>query len=303
MRLFQLHEEQKTIESVDQLIEDIRRDCSDAVALYKRTNKVFIRGESIRARAIESNIRTVRKPIAMKLSAHHALTDAFNLAGLDVTRSNAIFCSTNNNIAGEWGEQYVIFPKNGWKGLVFKSVKNGYVFNELEDRILPAAKIRVPIGSAGRTVPGYDVEAIAKELKALDPYLFTAKTGDIVMKDGYEDVLIKGSGYYAVRNPAGTATRGLTDLPKILAALDLEPHNIGTHWEMDHGTHVTLDSWKEKVLKKYPDATFNSDGVSWAAKVGDKFVGVAMINRRGNDGKTMPTNLSQVFSHPRETDY
>lgn len=310
MRLAQLHEAQETIESTDELIDLIRRDCKEAIALYKRTNKVFLRGERHPGKAFVSNIRDNRKPLQMKRSQHDAINDAFKILGLEVNRGNAIFCSTSQLIAGSWGSPYVIFPKDGWKGLVFNKVKSGYVFHILHDEIMPKAKIKVPVyPGATRTVPGYDRESIASALQDLEPNQFTAKNGDEVLNSKFEDILIRGPGYYGIYNPNGTAHRDQTDLQHVLSELGLAPRNLGTHWEKDNGEEITVVSWKDKVLKKYPDAKFygeknNTMGhENWEARLDDgRFVGVGEFYAK--DPLTRkPIGYTQVFTHPRSTDY
>lgn len=298
MRLAQLHEAQEAIDSTDELIESIKKDCKDTIALYKRTNKVFLRGEQMSSPAFVSDIRNNRKPLQMKRSQHDAINDAFKVLGLEVTRGNAIFCTTSDLISMSWGQTYIIFPKDGWKGLVFENVKEGYVFHKLNDDIIPKAKIKVPVyPGASRTVLDYDKEFIASALQDLKPFQFSAKNADKVLREGYQDVLIKGSGYYAIKNPQGTGQRHETELLRVLEALNINVHNLGKQWEIENGMHMTLDTWKEKVSKKYPEAEFFRGEHDWTARMPNGlFVGVAEFHP-GHKGYT------QVFSHPRDTDY
>ena len=192
--------------------------------------------------------------------------------------------------------------------MVFKGVKEGYVFHELHDKILPKAKVKTPIfPGAPRTVWTYDPEAIASGLQDLDPFIFTAKTGDEVLKEKYQDVLIKGDGYYAIKNPKGTAHLHDTPLPQVLEALGIVAHNLGRQWEVHNGPENTLEVWKAKVLKKYPDAKFYSGGKdengheNWEARLEDddgeiQFVGTAVFYGEGQ-------NYTQVFLRPRDSDY
>lgn len=306
MRLAQLHEKQETEDSTDELIEKIKRDCKEVIALYKRTNKVFLRGEHQDVPAFVSDIRQNRKPLQVKKSQHDAVNSAMKVLGLDVTRGNAIFCSVSELVARMWGQGYVIFPKDGWKGLVFKEHKQGYVFHDLNDRILPKAKIKVPVfPGAERKVTAYDPEYIASELQDLKPFQFTAKNGDEVLKEGYHDVLITGPGYYAVMNPKGTSQLHRTDLLKVLEALGLEVGNLGDQWEVHNGPEQTLDVWKAKVLKKYPDAKFygakspTTGYEDWEARLEDEegeimFVGTAEFY---GDGR----NYTNVFLRPKDS--
>jgi hypothetical protein len=106
--------------------------------------------------------------------------------GIDVTRKNSIFCTSSYHIADMWGNVTIIFVKDGWKGLVFKDRRRGYTFGTLAS-----------VSSIG---PEFRDKALRDTIKSLKPQIFSS-SDDLagVLKDGFEDILITGDSYIAVK--------------------------------------------------------------------------------------------------------
>jgi hypothetical protein len=166
------------------LAEMIRTQCKTMLDAYEHSSQYLYRGLGTTAFAITTKIRQDRKPVEMDRVAHERLHAAFKDAGLEATRKNSIFCSTNLSIASQWGSGlYMIFVKDGWTGTVFENQKKDYAFYKMQH-----------IGKID------DAEQIAKEVKKLKPKSFkTSAELSSVINSRYEDILITGDSYIAVR--------------------------------------------------------------------------------------------------------
>jgi hypothetical protein len=180
-----------------ELINRIRTECGQMLSVYQKSNGVLWRGISSTGFALHTKIRPDRRPVEMQPEAHKKLEKAFTLLGLPANRTNSIFCSCNPDIAADWGKQYVIFVKDGWWGTVFDKVESGYFF----DHFYYTAVLST-------NTP----EILAAEMQDLGPRIVYPKNLDYVLKKGFEDILITGDSYYAIRYGTDTAKKIFIEL-------------------------------------------------------------------------------------------
>lgn len=195
MKLQQLFESQERLldyspASVAKLIE---QNCSQILNAYYGTDERLVRGEHMEEFAFKSSIRQNRSPVEMPGDAHELLHKAFLKLGLIATRKNAIFCSTNRDIANAWGNAiYTIFPYDGWSGTVLEVFDRGYAFGTLQHLVYEA-----------KDKTEDDEERVEYLVKWLAEYM-PSKVGpdniEQILERKFEDIQITGPGYIAVRN-------------------------------------------------------------------------------------------------------
>ena len=182
------------VDKVEDLAAILKAQCSEILAAYKEAGNPIYRGiRGARDQVVITQIRQDRKPVEMQGDWHETLHQGFIAAGLKATRKNAIFCTSNYRIASDWGDVYAIFPKNGWTVTVFKEFKDDYTFYKLSQ-----LKWNKRIKAAGSVEDRVNI--IADELE--DMGAMNVTTSDQlaqVIKDGYEDILLTGSSYIAVK--------------------------------------------------------------------------------------------------------
>jgi hypothetical protein len=186
----------KEVTKVDELVkvaEIIEANCTTMLAAYKAASKILYRGIKSNNPVVITNIRPDRRPVEMPKDAHDALHDAFLQLGLTATRKNSIFCTTDYGIASAWGNNvYVVFVKDGWTGTVFTKHTTGYAFNQMQDL---ATDILWKKGSK----PG-DLAKLPELINKEGPLTFNNAAGlTHILKTQYEDILITGSSYIAVK--------------------------------------------------------------------------------------------------------
>jgi hypothetical protein len=185
MRLDELHEDRKVVDTEDKLIDLIRTECSTFLAAYKQTGKYLFRGVKGSGAFIDLPIRKDRKPVEMPPAKHKALEAFFQEQGFTVNRTNGLFATARFHLAEDWGDPYVIFVKNGWKCLVFDNKLDDYAYYELS-------------AIAGLSMRGDD--DVAEEAFArLKPREFktTGALAAFIKKDPVE-ALFAGEGYIGI---------------------------------------------------------------------------------------------------------
>ena len=193
------------VNSIEHLAQIINKNCSQMVAAYRASSKVLLRGMKSHTPVVITNIRPDRRPVEMDKGVHKKLHLAFQKAGLTATRMNSIFCTTAEDIASDWGSNvYVIFVKNGWTGTVFTKFPKGYSYY---------AMYRIGNRSS--------IQDQADEISELGPVSFNHYVGLTgVLNKGYEDILITGSSYIAVKAKGSNFVK-LMELLKIGPARNL----------------------------------------------------------------------------------
>jgi len=214
-----VHPEVSKVENAARLKQIIESNCSQMLAAYRQSKKVLYRGLWSRDDIVITNIRPDRKPVEMYQSMHDLLDKVFKSIGLTATRSNSIFCSCNVSTAEGWGGggvPYVIFVKDGWTGTVFDKVRNDYLFNLV-------------------AYEHEDFEHLRKVLLSYKPISFN----DIsklkwVLSKNFDDILITGSSYIAVKINAIT-------IPEILGFV---PEDIADYHDYDPEDVDSSENWK-----------------------------------------------------------
>lgn len=172
----------------------LQQKCSTFVDAYRSTHHLLIRGiadtkgmSGEESAFVHFPIRQDRKPVFMNPQDHNIINTAMQELGLLAHRGNSIFCTSSVKIAKDWGKVYAVFPENGWTGTVFENVKRGYVYTELRDA---AFALRADKDKAAK---------LKSVIEALKPRSFdTSSELHEIIQDGYEDILITGSGYYGL---------------------------------------------------------------------------------------------------------
>jgi hypothetical protein len=184
------------VSKVEDLAAILKAQCSDIIAAYQKAGDPIYRGiKGATDQVVITQIRQERLSLEMNPDWHEQLHKSFIKVGLKATRKNAIFCTTSTSIASDWGTPYVIFPKNGWAVTVFKEFKDSYTFYKLSN-------LRWKHDVDFDEMSDDEVQkVIVDELKTMDPWSLTS-SNDLatVIKEQYEDILLTGSSYIAVRS-------------------------------------------------------------------------------------------------------
>jgi hypothetical protein len=140
---------------------------------------------------IQADIRPNREPLFLNRDYQVIVDKAMESLGLKARRGNSIFSTTSAHTAGVWGSTYIIFVRDGWDATVFKKAKKQYVydylhFEEYHVDSTPDEQDKIDI-----------VKAVLINLK---PKRFNDVDSLIeIINDGYEDILITGSGYIGLK--------------------------------------------------------------------------------------------------------
>jgi hypothetical protein len=103
--------------SVDPLIAIIEKECSQALAAFKSTNKVLLRGASSKTNPpiFHGRSHENRKVLNSTDVGQQIYDYVLTKMGITALRSNSIFATTDEYQAGEYGNAiYAIIPKNGF---------------------------------------------------------------------------------------------------------------------------------------------------------------------------------------------
>jgi hypothetical protein len=119
VRLFEF--EQQELE-IDNTLASIAKECSNILAIYKKTETVAYRGiPGIRLQGIFSGVSPEnRAPKHTPKETDMIINKALDQAGFSARRDNSIFVTSELSTAKTYaeyddGETYVIFPVNGFK--------------------------------------------------------------------------------------------------------------------------------------------------------------------------------------------
>lgn len=176
----------------------LEKECSTFVNAYRSTHEVIFRGiKELSGDVIfaEALIRPDRVPLFMPKNQHDIINEAMIKLKLTAHRGNSIFCTAAASIASEWGQEYAIFPVDGWVGTVFEKVKTGYVFDEIHDQTHDIVQ------DIHKDITSHEdgVERVVELLQRLKPRSISTQSGlETIIKNQYEDILITGKKYYAL---------------------------------------------------------------------------------------------------------
>lgn len=160
MRAHEFIIEELEDKSAESFIQKVTTECSEILEAYKQANWVLFRGirhpnksvnetpqlKPAKYPAISSTqknkninfiyktIRTDRAPIEFPTQAQTILSNVLREKGIETNRGNSIFCSGLARIANSWGENYIVFPTNGWKAMWFDRLSvHSYSFDKLNN--------------------------------------------------------------------------------------------------------------------------------------------------------------------------
>lgn len=181
----------------------IRSECSNMCDFYAKTGRFIYRGIRDRSTATpvyKIPIRTDRKPVFTNEDSHDLLNTLFNIAGVNVTRTNSLFCTTSIEDAHEWGKVAYIFVPNEFEYLWFNNTKDKYAWFFLRDML---AKIRELFDV--EDVIDFEHRLNREQKQAIQDYVIkTFKEQGMQLNKGLEqigrnqEVLIKAPYYYAL---------------------------------------------------------------------------------------------------------
>lgn len=201
------------IKNADHFTKVIQDNCGEILKAYEKSGKILYRGMQAATgkEGIITAIRPDRRPVELRKDLHELLHLAFLKVGLKATRKNSIFCTTEEDIASDWGQVYVIFPKDGWNATVFETHKSDYTFYAMSNMKYEIEDWNAPEDEK--------VDNLVKSLERMEPMSISNSTEMAhVLSEGYEDILLTGDSYIAVKIPlARRALKALnikTNIPK-----------------------------------------------------------------------------------------
>lgn len=179
------------IDEADKIADVIEANCGQMLEAYRNTGHVLYRGiKGANSEVVVTNIRPNRVAGYLGAKLHAKMSKYFTKLGLKANRENSIFCTTSREVASSWGDYYIIFIKDGWTGTIFNKVKRGYVYDH------------IAVLSPKDKFDDYNIN----KLKNLDPVVVTPQNLDYVLYQHFQDVLITGESYIALR-PGNSITR------------------------------------------------------------------------------------------------
>lgn len=169
------------IEFLNNSLSDMKETCSEIINVYQQTDRFLYRGMKRKPYVFLSNIRQDRNTVQMPMEFAHLLVDAYTACGIYANRQNSIFTSPIVKTAGYWGEEYIVFPFNGFKFSYVTKYDTQYPFADLYELSMQAQ---------GRENP---VEFMVPKLKEMG---LTDKNLPYAIENNLE-VLIAGDKFYA----------------------------------------------------------------------------------------------------------
>jgi len=121
------------------------------------------------------------------------LAAAYETYDITAHRQNSIFTTPEISVASDWGDVYIVFPKNGYKFSYFSELKDGkYAFD-----LLRGACSSALFGPNGERVTD-SIQQSAAIMEVMEDLGITQSDLPYAIKNGCE-VLIHGSSYYAFK--------------------------------------------------------------------------------------------------------
>ena len=126
---------------LDALVKTIAKECSQAIAEYRKTKLVLLRGMNDAPGVFVGRSWNNRSPKDSSDEAQKIYDAVLSAKGFKALRSNSIFTTTDLGQASQYGETYYIFPKNGfafhWNkhepDLVLDDITNLLSMSKIED--------------------------------------------------------------------------------------------------------------------------------------------------------------------------
>lgn len=101
-------------EKMQELCDYIKKNCSDILTIYQTIGKYLFRGVNGMPLVFLANPRTDRKPRDSSMEFQVVIDNKLRTVGFKALRSNSIFCCGNQQYASKYGNNYIIFPRNGF---------------------------------------------------------------------------------------------------------------------------------------------------------------------------------------------
>lgn len=96
------------------IVNAISKDCSQIVAYYRKSGNVLMRGIESKADIFVGRSWANRKPTHSKALYQELYDRVLKKNGFKALRSNSIFTTGRYDHAEEYGDVFIIFPKNGF---------------------------------------------------------------------------------------------------------------------------------------------------------------------------------------------
>lgn len=110
----------------------LEKNCSEILKVYKSAGKFLYRGvKAGNVATIKARVRTDRKPRYLHPKLQELADEVAKEMGAKALRGNSLFCSTKEDIAGTWGDAYIVFPRNGFEVTFFEGMKDDYMYSLL----------------------------------------------------------------------------------------------------------------------------------------------------------------------------
>jgi hypothetical protein len=172
----------------------IKTNCSEALKICQTTHKAIYRGMGIYGGGpyefISDTPKQRRKPTLNSDRFQAFIDDILYANGFKALRSNSIFCTSNREMASEYGNIYVIFPFDGFsmtgnkfhddilpKRFFLRLLQLGYMSDENYPQILGHRSIRAETKTFIEAVNNIPKE---KQIKVLGFYKDKLHMGLIV---------------------------------------------------------------------------------------------------------------------------
>lgn len=116
----------------DEIINILEKECSDILKIYRKKERLLLRGEKKDFIFFKSFYPKNRKPKDSSQKYHDFLNNALKKAGFIATRENSVFVNPLNSIAKIYGNIYIFLPKNGfsytWSEKIVDAYENFDIF-------------------------------------------------------------------------------------------------------------------------------------------------------------------------------
>jgi hypothetical protein len=199
--------------SVKEAIGFLRHECGDWMRAMQGSESCFVRGirEALGkdTEILQGMVRSDRKPIMMGEKYQALIDEAMESLGMRARRGNSLFMSSSRDMAASWGALYIPVMKDGWSATAFSTIKHGYAFSALKNT---AMKILDEDDDKYSDERVDQVNRMAKELQRRNIFsIDTVPQLTQAMRDKYDDVLVTGTRYYALRANAIKTEQILSD--------------------------------------------------------------------------------------------
>ncbi|MCS7316832.1 MAG: hypothetical protein NZZ41_00720 [Candidatus Dojkabacteria bacterium] len=100
--------------SLDEILDILKKDCSEIISIYKRNNKFFYRGEKKDYFFYKKTFPQNRRPRDTNIKIHNIIEETLSYLGFKARRSNSVFVISEPVVSSSYGRNYIFFPKNGF---------------------------------------------------------------------------------------------------------------------------------------------------------------------------------------------